>query len=50
MVLGFCAQGFGVLNALLVPAIISTTLWFTFSLFTPIWQFQREEPLQARAA
>jgi MFS family permease len=45
LVIGLAAQSFGVLNALLVPAIVTGILWLAFRLFTPLWTFQREEAL-----
>jgi MFS family permease len=45
VVIGVCAQSFGVLNALLVPAIVSALLWIGFRFFSPLWHFEREEAL-----
>ena len=45
LIIGFCAQSFGVLNALLVPAAITALLWVGFGFFTPLWRFEREEVL-----
>jgi MFS family permease len=47
IIIGFCAQSFGVLNALLVPAVGTGILWVAFRLFTPLWQFKREDALPA---
>jgi MFS family permease len=45
IMIGFCAQSFGVLNALLVPATLTALLWVGFGFFSPLWRIQREEAL-----
>ena len=45
IVIGFCAQSFGVLNALLVPSIGAGLLWLSFRAFTRLWHFQRQDAL-----
>ena len=45
LIMGLCAQSFGVLNAMLVPAALTLTLLLGFGLLTPLWRFEREETL-----
>lgn len=45
VVIGFCAQSFGVLNALLIPSLGAGLLWLSFRLFTPLWHFRRQDAL-----
>ena len=46
LIIGFCAQSFGVRNALLVPAAVTAMLWLGFGFFTPLWRFRRDEALR----
>jgi MFS family permease len=45
IVIGFCAQSFGILNALLVPLVVAGSLWIGFRFFTRLWTYEREEAL-----
>lgn len=45
LVIGVCAQAFGVLNALLVPAVLTGALWLGFRVLTPLWSFERQDVL-----
>ena len=45
LMIGFCAQSFGIRDALLVPAVLTGLLWLGFGFFTPLWQFRREDAM-----